>query len=553
MDNNTTPTPKKRKSAWLYTLFTLLVFAPTVIIIIILMSDGAKGALPNNDESRDTADESDTEIEPLSVTEKYLGLTANSILVGELPDEYADSAYIDIQMGINNYKFYFSEDGNKAYYVLNSTSVYAVDARALSEFRASDALPDVSVRPPVLYFNGSAVIPSSSEYFYMLGSGAKVSLSYDRQAPTERLISKNSSLYFSFDLSPDECAVTLYSGDKTVFSGDLKALAERFFEGNEQLYCRINAKWNERPGSLCGSATYNFAVELNGGISNDSEPAETEPVAEPFECFLDADTVSVGEYTVVKMINVTDPESIELRVPSEAVASEVFELDGAYYALIATPLDAPADTYSVSIKHADKIKTLQYTVSARVCKERKYDASDLLIKLTRTQTSLDEYRNVIDTLSALHSQCEPASDALEDSEATIYRDSNIYLGFGHYRTLSDGTRYQMDGVDFKVTEGEPVPAIASGTVVYAGYSQYLGNYTVIDHGAGIKTYYAHLSALKCSEGDAVRAGDTVGCAGKTGFTSTSGVYLMCTVNGVVVSPYKMLEGGIIGINFSDIK
>lgn len=548
-NNNTTPTPKKRKNAWLYTLFTLLVFAPTVIIIIILMSDGAKGALPNDDESQALTDAPGAESEPVSATEAYLGLTANSVLVGELPDEYADSAYIYVEAGINSYKFYFSEDGNKAYYVLNGVSVYAVDARALSDFRSSDAVPDIGTRPPTLYFNGLSVIPLSSEYFYVLNSGAKISLSYDCGVPTGALISKNTSLYFSFDLAPDECAATLYDGDKTVFAGDLEALAEHSFDGIESLYCRINAKWNERGGSLCGNAVYTFTVEFNGGVSTEDTSTDIKPEPELFDCFLDTDNISAGEYVVVKLVNVTAPESVEVSVASEAVASDMFELDGIYYILIASRIDAPADTYSVSIKHGDEAKTLQYTVSKRVCKERKYDASDLLIRLTRTQTALDEYCNIMETLSALPSQCEPSSDALEDSESTVYRDSNIYLGFGHYRTLGDGTRYQMDGVDYRLTEGDCIPAIASGTVVYAGYSQYLGKYIVIDHGAGIKTYYAHLSSLALSEGDAVRVGEAVGCAGKTGFTSTSGVYLICTVNGVTVSPYKMLEGGILGVNF----
>lgn len=553
MDNNTTPTPKKARSAWLYTLFAILVFAPTVIIIIMLMADGAKSAAANgNNEQSSVTEDSEAAKEPDSATDIYLRLTVNSILVGELPDEYADSAYIDIQTGVSNYKFYFSQDGKRAYYVLNGTSVYAVDARALSEFQASDASIDVEVRPPVLYFNGSTVAPSSSEYFYVLNSGAKVSLSYDQNESEGSLISKNSNIYLSFDLAPDECTVALYSEDKTVFWGDLKSLAERSFEEYESLYCRITAKWKERRGTLCGNANYMFTVEFNGGESDDREPVDTEPEVKPFECFLDTDNIAVGEHIVIKMLNVTDRELIEISTtPEMPCTSNLIELDGAYYAFVAVPLDASPEIYFVNVKYGDELKTLQYTVSPRVCKERNYDASDLLIKLTRTQSALDEYRTIMQTISSLPSQSSPSLDMAWDQESSVFRDSNIYLGFGHYRTLGDGTKYQMEGVDYRVTEGESIPAVASGTVVYAGYSQYLGKYIVIDHGAGIKTYYAHLSALSLSDGDTVAVGESVGCAGKTGFTSTSGVYLMCTVNGVIVSPYKILEGGILGANFSE--
>lgn len=552
MDNNTTPTPKKAKSAWLYTLFALLVFAPTVIIIIMLMAESAKGAAANDDnEQSSVTEDSETSAEPVSATDAYLRLTSNSILVGDLPDEYADSAYIDIQTGISHYKFYFSADGKRAYYVLNDTSVYAVDARALSEFYASDASIDVEARPPVLYFNGNAVSPSGSEYYYVLDSGAKVSLSYDGEETTENLTSKNSNLYLSFDFAPDECAVTLYNGDKTVFSGDIKSLAERSFEGYERLYCHITAKWNERPSTLCGNANYMFTVTFSEGEPNESEPADTEPASPAFECFLDTDNITVGEYIVIKMINVTDRELIEISTTPAMASSNVIEAGDAYYAFVAVPLDASPETYFVNVKYGDEIKTLQYTVLSRVCKERKYNVSDLLVKLTRTEAALEEYDNIMQTLSSISVQEGISTDMMIDQENSVFRDSNIYLGFGHYRTLDDGTRYQMNGVDYRVTEGESIPAIASGTVAYAGYSQYLGKYIVIDHGAGIKTYYAHLSALNLSEGDRVAVGESVGCAGKTGFTSTSGVYLMCTVNGVIVSPYKILEEGILGANFSD--
>lgn len=552
MDNNTTPTPKKAKSAWLYTLFALLVFAPTVIIIIMLMAESARGAAANdNNEQNSVTEDSETSAEPALATDAYLRLTSNSILVGELPDEYANSAYIDIQTGISHYKFYFSEDGKKAYYILNDTSVYAVDARALSEFYTSDASIDVEARPPVLYFNGSAVSPSGSEYFYVLGSGAKVSLSYDCDEATESLVSKNSNLYLSFDFAPDECTVNLYSGDKTVFAGDLKSLAERSFEGYESLYCRITAKWNERKCALCGNANYMFTVTFNEGESDESGPVDTAPETPAFECFLDTDSITVGEYVVIKMINVADRELIEISTTPAMKSSSIVEFGDVCYTFVAVPLDASPEIYFVNVKYGDEIKTLQYTVSSRVCKERKYDVSDLLVKLTRTEAALKEYDNIIQTLSSMSVQEGISTDMRIDQENSAFRDSNIYLGFGHYRTLGDGTRYQMNGVDYRVTEGESIPAIASGTVAYAGYSQYLGKYVVIDHGAGIKTYYAHLSALNLSEGDMVAVGESVGCAGKTGFTSTSGVYLMCTVNGVIVSPYKILEEGILGANFSD--
>ena len=101
-------------------------------------------------------------------------------------------------------------------------------------------------------------------------------------------------------------------------------------------------------------------------------------------------------------------------------------------------------------------------------------------------------------------------------------------------------------VDYKIKEGENIPVIADGRVIYVGYSAYLGNFTVVDHGAGVRTWYTHLSLVNVIEGEELRAGDTVGRAGRSGFTTTSGTLIMCTVGGIFVSPYKLMDEGILG-------
>ncbi len=80
------------------------------------------------------------------------------------------------------------------------------------------------------------------------------------------------------------------------------------------------------------------------------------------------------------------------------------------------------------------------------------------------------------------------------------------------------TRGQHQGIDFVAPTGTPVVTVAEGTVAHAGPSGGYGNLVVVDHGGGITTYYAHLSAFGAGiqEGAKVERGQEIGLVGSTG-------------------------------------
>ena len=83
------------------------------------------------------------------------------------------------------------------------------------------------------------------------------------------------------------------------------------------------------------------------------------------------------------------------------------------------------------------------------------------------------------------------------------------------------TRGQHQGIDFAAPMGTPVVTVADGTVVHAGKSGGYGNLVVVDHGGGINTYYAHLSAFGAGidEGAKVERGQEIGLVGSTGMST----------------------------------
>ena len=94
-----------------------------------------------------------------------------------------------------------------------------------------------------------------------------------------------------------------------------------------------------------------------------------------------------------------------------------------------------------------------------------------------------------------------------------------------------GTQRFHAGVDIGVGQGAPIVAAASGVVVSAGWQGGYGNATVIDHGGGLATLYAHQSSYSVSAGERVSRGEVIGAVGSTGYSTGPHLHFEVRVNG----------------------
>lgn len=92
------------------------------------------------------------------------------------------------------------------------------------------------------------------------------------------------------------------------------------------------------------------------------------------------------------------------------------------------------------------------------------------------------------------------------------------------------------GIDIGGAMGQPIVAIASGTVVTAVYSSSYGNYVVINHGNGNTSLYAHLNSMAVSVGAKVSQGQTIGYCGTTGWSTGPHLHFEITAGGTRVDP-----------------
>lgn len=89
--------------------------------------------------------------------------------------------------------------------------------------------------------------------------------------------------------------------------------------------------------------------------------------------------------------------------------------------------------------------------------------------------------------------------------------------------------------------GDPVVAAYGGTVVRADVYNGYGNCVIIDHGDGIKTLYAHLSAFSVKVGDVVSTGAEIGKIGSTGVSTGPHLHFEVHVDGEIVNPLIFVD------------
>jgi murein DD-endopeptidase MepM/ murein hydrolase activator NlpD len=101
------------------------------------------------------------------------------------------------------------------------------------------------------------------------------------------------------------------------------------------------------------------------------------------------------------------------------------------------------------------------------------------------------------------------------------------------------------GVDITALAGTSVRCTADGIVKSAEWSGAYGKLVVIDHGGGVESYYAHLSAFDVIPGQDVRRSQVIGRSGGTGRVTSPHLHYEVRQGGAPVNPYKYLARSLV--------
>lgn len=135
----------------------------------------------------------------------------------------------------------------------------------------------------------------------------------------------------------------------------------------------------------------------------------------------------------------------------------------------------------------------------------------------------------------------PASTVLWNGPFVRPVDDPANSRFGT-RSIFNGRRGSPhNGADFLSPTGTPIKAPNAGRVRLAEDLYFSGNTVIVDHGLGLFSLFAHLSALQVKEGDVVSTGEVLGLVGATGRVTGPHLHWTVRATGARVDPLSLLS------------
>ena len=160
----------------------------------------------------------------------------------------------------------------------------------------------------------------------------------------------------------------------------------------------------------------------------------------------------------------------------------------------------------------------------------------------RTQLTEDRKRleSLITELQRRAQRGEVASGAFARAKGKLPWPTagKVAHRFGQDRS---GGLLKWQGIFIDAPEGTPVTAVHSGRIAYSDWFRGFGLLTIIDHGNGFMSLYAHSDVLYKQIGDTVTAGETIATTGRSGGQTESGLYFEIRSNGTAIDPLVWLS------------
>ena len=405
-------------------------------------------------------------------------------------------------------------------------------AELISENEISDpnslAVGDPLILPGIDWIDGTLVLEDVDLGDSYWGLRRKYWLDEDSFVRLNRITSPN-QLHFGFStLLASERGENLDSAREVIGAG--QSLLEFALATNENPWAlvsqnQLQGSWDTLPGDV-------LFTPKQTGPGPSALPSSVNSVSIENPGFVTGKTAVIRVATDSDLVLGGDLIGHELKFFPEA--------DGLWVALQGIALESDEGNYELQIEGSENGAAFASSQVIRV-NGGNYQSETLTVddeNLLAPQLSADE----IVFLEELPSEASPEKmwqgywgaphpyiDVI-NSEYGIARSYNQASYFGFHT-----------GVDFGGGVGIEIWAPAPGRVVFTGPVELRGNMTVIDHGWGIYSTYAHQSEILVSVGDVVETGQLIGKVGESGRISGAHLHWEIWANGVPVEPMDWIN------------
>lgn len=256
---------------------------------------------------------------------------------------------------------------------------------------------------------------------------------------------------------------------------------------------------------------------------------------------LSADTLKQGDMLLIGMM--TD-EQVITSVEYMGQPVPLVNINSCLTAIIGTSYNTPPGHKSLVIRFSDGWNEKKVIDTSILVVKREFRKSYI--------TFPESKQSAIDTSNERRKEEEfkIVSEAISLPSVGFYGIAPIEMPcektisgtYGDERWSNGKKLWNHAGVDFAVVEGTPIIAPCSGAIIMARDTFIRqGTFVILDHGAGLKSVYMHMSKRVVDEGMVAKAGDTLGFVGATGLATGPHLHMSLYVRGAPVDPLFWLE------------
>ena len=253
----------------------------------------------------------------------------------------------------------------------------------------------------------------------------------------------------------------------------------------------------------------------------------------------------IGQPIVIDLIMPEKAESVRIKWQDlETVLSQKdsSNSENIYTCLLGTDLkNAKPGLYKLEVFWLEDnvAKTIEYTINLTT---KEYPIEKLTVSPKMTKLSKETMARVKKETEMTRTAIRTNTPGTAPTIPFVRPVPGKYTSpYGKSRYFNGQFRGRHGGVDMKATPGTPIKATADGTVVLTGNFWFAGRFVMINHGAGLVSFYCHMSKTNVEEGQKVDAGSVIGLSGQSGRVTGPHLHFSLSWKGQFFDPRPLLE------------
>lgn len=449
----------------------------------------------------------------------YAGMISRASVVDEPVRDLDKETPLELTLDDVKYELYLSLSATGCMAVSEKGTVYLLtgeDAAKLMVRSEMSFLYDDSRLPSLKVVSGDrqyAILPGSYQWSYRVADGtyrADKSVPLSQEEVTCNLLADfENSLVFSQEPSHYSFTARYYQNGEDGYELPQTSLAGLHFSSDTLISVEITAHWSQASNAQkYGQASYRFLVLYD-------VPAVVKLAGSDD---LGSKTVKAGELLVLhaEYTNAKEDLSITFGGGDDNLQFWFDSRTGSSYAFLPVPAETPAGTYELKVRSGETETVFGITVEEAVnedilsvgISDEDYAAYFAPEKMESMYHTVESVRGSSDGTPLFKADLiwgEPVS-----GQVTYGFGATVIAGNAG---AEDAGLLTLQGTMFLADEGDEVEAVQQGVCVFAGQLGAAGNTVIVDHGAGVFSYYCNLGTITAEVGEELSRSEELGTVG----------------------------------------